>query len=252
MKPVLADYVVARLRRPLPAEHVVPGSTPVLSFGNASDAAVATLGLNPSRQEFLDRNGRELSGTARRFETLASLGVPSLASASRPVLHRVVKACNGYFAANPYRRWFDQLEIILNSCGVSYYNGTACHLDLVQWATDPTWGRLEPKSVRHQLLDADATFLLDQLSNENIKLLLVNGSGVIRQLKRSFNTQLNEADPIVGYGHHDTRLFTGTICGGVQVVAWSTNLQSSFGVSTALKTELATQVAALIAATIVA
>lgn len=249
----LPDYIARRIRRSIPLDaHVVAGSTPVVSFGNSRIATVATLGLNPSRVEFLDRNGIQYTDDQRRLATHDSLGTDKLQDAPTDVVSQVLSDCDDYFSRNPYSRWFDQLEIILNSCGVSYYNGTACHLDLVQWATDPTWGHLEPKSVRHQLLDADATFLFDQLSNENIKLLLVNGSGVIRQLKRSFNTQLNEADPIVGYGHHDTRLFTGTICGGVQVVAWSTNLQSSFGVSTALKTELATQVAALVAATIVA
>jgi hypothetical protein len=129
----------------------VPGSTPVLSFGNASHAAVATLGLNPSRQEFLDRNGRELGDTARRFETLASLGAPTLDSAPEAMVHRVVNACNGYFEGNPYRGWFDQLEAVLQSVRASYYDGTACHLDLVQWATDPVWSKL-PSAVRNRLL----------------------------------------------------------------------------------------------------
>jgi hypothetical protein len=177
MKAILTDDIVARLRRPPPAAYVVPGSTPVLSFGNASAAAVATLWLNPSRQEFLDRSGRELSGAARRFETLASLGVPDLASASEAILHRVINACNGYFHANPYRRWFDQLEPVLQSVGASYYDGSACHLDLVQWATDPVWGKIPDRAVRDRLLAEDAAFLLDQLSTGSFRLLLINGSG---------------------------------------------------------------------------
>jgi hypothetical protein len=41
---------------------------------------------------------------------------------------------------NPYRRWFDPLDQALRAAfGVSYYAGTACHLDLVQWATTPVW-----------------------------------------------------------------------------------------------------------------
>jgi hypothetical protein len=52
-------YIDDRLRRPLPPPNlcVVRGSTPVVSFGNAQCASVATLGLNPSRVEFLDKHG---------------------------------------------------------------------------------------------------------------------------------------------------------------------------------------------------
>lgn len=249
----LPDYIDRRIRRPIPLDaSVVAGSTPVVSFGNSRTATVATLGLNPSRVEFLDRNGNELAGDDRRLATHSSLGTANLAKAPTHVVAQVLADCNDYFNRNPYRRWFDQLEIVLNGCGTSYYNGTACHLDLVQWATDPTWGRLQSKLVRRQLLDADAAFLTEQLSSENIRLLLVNGSGVIRQLNRSLSIEFTEHDPIIGYGHHDTRLFTGTVSGGTHVVAWSTNLQSSFGVSTDLKTELTTQVAALIPQSIVA
>ena len=243
----LPDYIDRRIRRAIPTDaSVVSGSTPVVSFGNSRTANVATLGLNPSRVEFLDRNGNRLTDADRRLATHESLGTENLSDASPDIIAQVLQDCDEYFSRNPYRRWFDQLEIVLKQCGVSYYDGTACHLDLVQWATDPTWGRLESKSVRQELLNADASFLSDQLSRENISILLVNGSGVIRQLKRSLNVNFVEHDPITGYRNHDTRLFTGTIFGNTSVIAWSTNLQSSFGVSTELKTELAKQVAALI------
>ena len=241
MKPVLADYVVARLRRPLPAEHVVPGSTPVLSFGNASDAAVATLGLNPSRREFLDRNGRELSGTGCRFETLASLGVPSLASASRSVLHRVVKACNGYFAANPYRRWFDQLEPILQSVCASYYNGSACHLDLVQWATDPVWSKIPDRAVRDRLLAEDTAFLREQLTTGSFRLLLINGTGVVRPFESMMGISLRPAGSVKS-SSVEARMSVGRLPLGTRVIAWSVNIQSSLGISKAFRAALACRV----------
>ncbi len=67
------------------------------------------------------------------------------------MLARVFEGCNWYFERRPYRRWFDVLERVLNGIGVSYYRGTACHLTLVQWATNPTWGLL-PESSRVELL----------------------------------------------------------------------------------------------------
>src|SRR5215831_8468276 len=152
---LMSDYVRERLRRPPNhGSSVVPLSTPVVAFGNPGSARVATLGLNPSRQEFLDTFGRELDGRQRRFETLASLRVSGLASASDDVLSMVLTACNQYFKRNPYRTWFDQLDEILRVIGASYYDGTACHLDLVQWATDPTWNGLPP-AVRRRLLAED-------------------------------------------------------------------------------------------------
>lgn len=106
------DYIAQRIRRPLPAispQVVVAGSTPVVGFGDVLSAKVATLGLNPSRVEFLDRNCVELTEENRRLETLKSLGIDDLYSASDPVVARAFASCHGYFQKNPYRRWFDQL-----------------------------------------------------------------------------------------------------------------------------------------------
>ena len=242
------EYIERRIRRPIPLDsHVVAGSTPVVSFGNAHSATVATLGLNPSRVEFLDRNGNELIDSSRRLATHTSLGTSDLASAPASVVAQVLNDCNAYFHRdrNPYRQWFDQLELVVNACGASYSSGSACHLDLVQWATDPTWGNLRPATLRNRLLDADSPFLIEQLSNENFQLLLVNGMGVVRQLQPMVNVTLDEVDPIVGFGNHDTRLFTGKICDRVRVIAWSTNLQSSFGVTSELRTEIAERVGEL-------
>ena|GEM_PF-87817 len=244
MNPILDEHVVARLRRPPSSEHVVPGSTPVLSFGNASDAVVATLGLNPSRQEFLDQNGRELSGKARRFETLASLGVTSLNSASEAMLRRVVHACNGYFQANPYRRWFDQLEPVLQSVGASYYDGSACHLDIVQWATDPVWSKIPDRAVRGQLLEEDSAFLLHQLRAGSFNLLLINGSGVIRQFEAMTGISLQPVGSVHG-SSAEALISVGSLPLGPQVIAWSVNVQSSFGVCNALRAALASRVGQL-------
>jgi hypothetical protein len=65
----------------------------------------------------------------------------------------VVADCATYFQRRPYRRWFDPLDRLLRTgAGVSYYDGSACHLDLVQWATDPIWGRIADRGVRGALL----------------------------------------------------------------------------------------------------
>lgn len=236
-------YIEARIRRTPPSDCcVVPGSTPVVSFGNAQTATVATLGLNPSRLEFLDDAGSELAGNARRLATHSSLGTADLSTAPAETVAQVLADCNGYFKRRPYR-WFNWFRPILKACGVAFDDGTACHLDLVQWATDPTWGKLRPASTRKQLLADDSAFLAEQLRNERLRLLLVNGMSVLRELRRTIAPELDELGPIIGYAHVDTRLFAGTIFDRVHVLGWSTNLQSSFGVTTELREELAKRVA---------
>jgi hypothetical protein len=140
----------------------------------------------------------------------------------------------------PYKNWFNKLETpILAACNASYYDRTACHLDLVQWATDPTWGKL-PLSVRKRLIIEDADFLISQLQNEGIRLLLVNGVSVWRQLMVAAGKELSveHTEIIDGCSHKPTRVHCGRLFGKVCVVAWSTNLQSSFGVTTVLREEL--------------
>ncbi len=241
---MIPDYVERRLRQPQSAGcWVVPGSTPVVAFGSPVDAWVATLGLNPSRREFLDADRRELDGERRRFETLASLGISSLASASNEAISAVFRACNEYFRRNPYRTWFDPLDEVLQASGASYYDGSACHLDLVQWATDPTWNGLSP-GVRRRLLGEDSRFFLEQLRREEIGLLLLNGSGVIRGVQRSFGRPLLEKSVPITVRSVTARFVTGHI-EGVKVVGWSTNIQSSFGVTKELRAKIAERVSQL-------
>ena len=243
----LPDYVVCRVRRGAPLDcRVVPGSTPGLSFGNARSATTATLGLNPSRREFLDDNGAELTGSSRRLATLQSLGLEDVSRASEDAIRQVVEDCSAYFQRNPYRRWFDQLEGVLRATGASYYDLSACHLDLVQWATDPTWRRL-PLCTRERLLEPDGAFLLQQLRNERIRLLLVNGMTPMKQLVRLASLRLVEQHPLSACSYRPTRLFVGDVFDRILVVGWSTNLQSSFGVTNELRGRLAERVADIVA-----
>jgi hypothetical protein len=231
--------VAERIRRSPPlGSYVVTGSTPVISFGNVQTARVATLGLNPSRIEFIE-NGTELTGERRRFETLQSLGVTQLEDATDATIFQVWKRCNDYFHGNPYR-WFAPLEEILSGIGVFYFGDTACHLDLFQWATDPTWGGLPAPSRRKFILD-DAEFLRTQLQLEVPDLLLLNGRSVIDAFRSTFGGQLNP-DGTVTDRSVTTKIYVGDF-GNTHVVGWSTNLQSSFGVTKELRALLAQRVA---------
>jgi hypothetical protein len=205
---------------------VVAGSTPVVAFGDPLNAWVATVELNPSRAEFPDRTGRELTGKSRRLETLQSLGVKTLAQVSPAVARKIVTGCNEYFRRNPYT-WFKRLEIILGVLRASYFDGTACHLDLVQWATDPVWGKL-PKSQQRILIEKDRPFLREQINYGQFKLLLLNGRSVVEQFESLLSCPLETLGkdfPLPGW-----TLSAGKDHSGVPVIGWNLNLQSTPGI----------------------
>src|SRR5690606_8657466 len=116
---------------------VIPWGCPVPAFGDPAAARVATLGLNPSNREFVDDEGVELVGAARRFHTLTSLGLSSWDDADADHLDRILVSCRDYFTGNPYDRWFRRLDTVVSATGASFYDpaSPACHLDLVPYAT---------------------------------------------------------------------------------------------------------------------
>jgi hypothetical protein len=177
--------VAARIRRPPPAGHaVVEGSLPVISFGDYRSAAIATLALNPSSLEFLDKQGRYLLGDSRRLASLVTFEYVSSEQLSDEDVARAFDDSNTYFGRNPYRQWFHWLEALLKGTSLgSFYDGTACHLDLVQWATRPAQGRLPP-GVWPRLVDGDREFLAWQLMQAPATTVLVNGAACVEWLSR--------------------------------------------------------------------
>lgn len=234
-----AGYLRSMVRRPAPEDAcVVAGSTPVVSFGDPGRAEVATLGINPSKAEFL-AGGELLVGADRRLATLDSLGAELTTQLSDEQIEDVLADCAAYFDTNPYWRWFTPLnEVIEAGLGVSYLAGTACHLDLVQWATDPVWGQISSVSARQQLLDEGAEFLEQQLRTESIETVVVNGKGVWDQLRSSGLAEFADVGAIEVNGKVKTTLRIGEGC-GARFVGWTLNLQSSHGVRVEDRTALA-------------
>jgi hypothetical protein len=231
-------------RTPPEAAAFVQGSTPVISFGDVLTAEVATIGINPSRREF-DDNGW-LTGATRRLATLESLAAEPGLSLTYEQARQVVEDCNRYFlpSRNPYWRWFKRLdELLTRSIGTSYRDGTACHLDLVQWATDPIWGKLTDKAERRALLVEGRPHLERLLSESNVHLVLAAGRAVTTQLKRIGLVTWEEVDKIP-LGATTCTLLRGT-GEGISYVGWSTNVQSGWGVSNEFMEQLAESVAAV-------
>ncbi|MGH9227956.1 MAG: hypothetical protein ACRD07_04340 [Acidimicrobiales bacterium] len=219
-------YLVERaMRPPNPDLCVVPGSTPVVAFGDTITSSVATLGINPSKHEFIDGSGHLLAGPDRRLATLASLGVDRYDDLSDDHGEAIVEDCVSYFERRPYRRWFDPLDRILRGAlSASYYERTACHLDLVQWATDPVWTGLPP-AVRHGLLRQDMAFLRRQLDQSNLRLVIVNGRAVMDQVEGLGLVRWRQVDTL---RNPDAKVCAGESA-GTQLIGWTCNLQGTPG-----------------------
>jgi hypothetical protein len=215
--------------------HVVPYSTPVVSFGDPNKARVATLGINPSCIEFLDNKGNVLSPTRRRLVDTNELGLDKeVESLDINQAQLVVDGCYKYFeTGRHYDGWFGRFEKhALNIASASYFSSSdplidlACHLDIVQWATDPVWNKIENKEVRKKLLANDIEFLRFQLTNFDFKTLFLNGRQVVDQFKKLDLCNL----AVVGSTPYQSKgamsdLYHG-FYGKTEVWGWSLNLQS--------------------------
>lgn len=228
--PIIPPYVIEMARRKPPRDcAVIEGSTPVISFGNFRESRIATLGINPSNLEFLDRTGNFLSETEQRLATWESLGIVGTEEITEPHAIAIVNASDSYFEVNPYRSWFDYLEKVLQpGFGSSYYNGSACHLDLVQWSTKDKWSSLS-KTQRQILLDEGVPFLRSQLHSENISHVIVNGNAVWNEIKRSKIAEFHDVETIT-FGKNSTpctmRIGFGE---NTKFLGWTTNIQSGRG-----------------------
>lgn len=249
----IPEYIKSRIKQSIPLNDVIPYSTPVISFGNPALARVATLGINPSNLEFqCPKTKLELPEHKRRLQTLTSLGVRALDRADNEIIRLILKDCNNYFQKNPYR-WFCQLEeYILRQIDVSYWNGSACHLDLVQWATKEKWGNLT-KTIQAELLRRNINFLKEQLChNLNLEVLLLNGAEVLNNFQNNFVNSLEKMEKINLEIDNPTpteqtaSVSKGTYLKRVKVIGWNKNIQSTRGMTARLRTVFGDEVKKLL------
>lgn len=214
---------------------VLHNACPVPFFGEAATARVATIGLNPSHGEFEDAPGQLRA--ASRLPTRAALGVDDWVEASDGVFSRIAQACSCYFRRNPYWKWFNPLERMLEGIGHgTFVGGGACHLDLVPWATRPIWGRLS-EHERRFLLRQGQPVLHQLLASLHVETLLLNGTTVVDSFQHDIDGRLRyEYVDNWQIGRGTGRRWWGCInqIGGyrlrqpVTVLGWGGNLQSSF------------------------
>lgn len=230
MKSSINEKIEQRVLTAPPSKSVISGSTPVISFGDFTTAKIATLGINPSSKEFLSGKNFLKKGK-KRLADYESLGISKKELISKEHVEAIWLGCKNYFSAsaNPYMTWFGQLDQIIGHAGFSYLDGSACHLDLVQWATNPVWGNLS-KREQGGLLAADLDFFLWQSEMPNIQLRLLNGRTAINSFIEFTEFKLHKVDQIKfknGERIQPIDLFKGQGRHGEPILGWSINIQSA-------------------------
>ncbi len=229
---------------------VIPWSCPVPALGDPSTSFVATLGLNPSNREFVDEAGNELAGPARRLHTLRSLGLTRWSDADAGHLEQIEDSCRRYFSRNPYNEWFRSLDQIIAGTRASYYSmfAGACHLDLIPYATWRKWTDLSTRQ-RSSLLGLGGDTLGLLLRHSAVRLIVVNGMTVMENLQRVAGVELDRVAMgdwtlprragrgVGGFAYRGAvRKVAGVDLGrAILVLGFNHNLQSSYGVTSAVK-----------------
>jgi hypothetical protein len=182
----------SRLHRP-PSGATVPGTLPVLFFGDLLGAEVATVGLNPSDQEYLAKDGALLAGPAQRFATLASLGAADRASLSDEQCAEAIEWMRDYYEPDKpvYGSWFNALSRVVEGFGASFRERSAVHLDLIQEATSPVWSELA-KSEREALLEKDLPFLEWEIRAFPLTTVICTGKTASIHVRRQLGVVVEE------------------------------------------------------------
>jgi len=225
---------------------VIPWACPILSFGDLAASRVATLGLNPSNREFVDKSGNELEDGSRRFPTLNSLGLGSWFEVDARHLRLILGSCQEYFGRNPYNGWFKRLDQVVTGTNTSYYDVTtrACHLDLIPYATECKWTKLTGRQRSSLLAIAGDTLGL-LLRDSPVKILILNGSGVVDQFQEMAGFRLEQEQMVdwslprgtnsgvPGFGYRGVVDSLSGIClaHSLLILGFNHNIQSSFGVT---------------------
>jgi hypothetical protein len=228
----IEERVIKRAMEAYPSiAELVSGSTPVVSFGNPGLAKIITIGINPSSCEF-QKSGKSkdlLPFGKKRLVDTETLGISNPVSLTRDQAIQVIEGCYEYFYSkphNPYMTWFRHLNENINKhFGLDYRDGSAAHLDLVQWATDPVWGGIDSDSVKAGLLKSDAEFLRYQVGMKNHDIVFMNGSQVTEQLVETGIVEVNltrETSYKTKSGKaRKLEFFSGQTFNGSLVLGWS-------------------------------
>lgn len=171
-------------------EQILWNCLPVVSYGDLRQAAVITIGLNPSDNLFYRRGTRIPKPLEQRFPMLADYGANSRKSLPANDAQSALQRQRNYFQHLPAHPWFRPLRQLLADWNPAwtYENGKAAHVDSAACATNQ-WQTLSAR-VRQGLLTTCRPHLLESLAEAQAGTrVLVNG----RTAWRNLEPELTEA-----------------------------------------------------------
>lgn len=207
------------------SNYIARKTTPVISFGNFEKAKISTLGINPSSNEFFYKDNL-IANDKKRLSDLESLKLQSYEQMTEDKAHEVLNGCYNYFNKRPLK-WFDIFEELLNIKSFSYKNGSASHIDLVQWCTIPVWGMI-PSVEQKKLLESDKNFFRWQLENNDMEIIILGGRQVLNQVEAIPEITLELIDTLFyfsGSRKIPFDLYKMENFKGKKLLGWSVNLQ---------------------------
>lgn len=216
---------IDRIRVKAPAGlPVVPSSYPVTSFGDVNRARVLTVGINPSSSEFMNSGGNGLlPGAEKRLVDSSVLGIPADTELDVNEARVVLEGNKNYFRTGNHYKWFDDMEKwALNPLGYSYFDGTAAHVDVLQWATHPVWSGIEDEVFTPEIIGDDLNLLRSILSRRTYDLVLINGKTVYEFFRAHKLFHLDEETELILGGKK--RWFRSGHIGGSKMLQWSVNI----------------------------
>lgn len=249
----MLDLIIAERLHIQPPDNctIVTSSTPIVAFGRFRSAKVASVSLNPSWAEFEKVNDNY------RFHTLETLGVDCYSNITDKHVNQIVDFCERYFERYYttgvrkikknrlyYKTWFNPMEKLINDIyGASYLDGSACHLDISQWATNKTWGNLTEAQRRALVGKKDLELLRNQVLANNYEIILLNGATTSEVfLKRCFNIQNYETftlqktirnkgektkTKVEGYYVEVTNLLGEKLKKPIKIIGWNDYIQKN-------------------------
>ncbi len=141
-------------------DFIVNPSIPIIWFGDiekymssSNKLKIVTVALNPSVLEFNEKKSNVNPEISLRFSQCAEINLKN-EKLSDEDKKNFYNSLNNYFESNPYDKWFNNFEKILNSLKATYggkmnvdntpYENQAIHIDIFSAiATNPTWGKLK-------------------------------------------------------------------------------------------------------------
>jgi hypothetical protein len=186
------------------------------------------VGINPSSKEFLDNKNNILPQDQKRLVDLDSLNKTNLNQLDEKDAEKIIEGCYNYFKTDNHYKWFDQMEEhVLQPTGYSYFDDTACHLDLIQWATDPVWSGIKSKEVQNMLLEQDKEFFIHQINKYNFETVFLNGKTVVEQVEKLGIVKLTEVAEVVNLKTGNiSHIKTGKV-GQTTFVGWGLNIPAN-------------------------